>query len=100
MRAMDRLRLLGKMTDADLAEGVQNLGKTLSKVDTLNLNSFVLNRAAQSYPTVIGTLDAIHLASAFLWQRRYQKEILFLTHDIQLGRAAQAMGMKAIGFNK
>ena len=43
------------------------------------------------------TLDAIHLASAILWQQQEEVDILFLTHDEQLAKGALAMGFKVLG---
>jgi hypothetical protein len=45
-------------------------------------------------------LDAIHLATALLWQEsgRARLQGLF-THDVELGRAARAVGLVAVGFD-
>jgi hypothetical protein len=97
-RTFDRLRVQDKMNLEELANSVQDFDKVLKYVDEIRLNSLILRRASQAYPTVIGTLDALHLSSAILWQEHNQKEIVFLTHDDQLGRAALAIGMKSEGF--
>src|SRR5678815_3702734 len=51
----------------------------------------VLARASQPLPTPLGTLDAIHLASALLWQEKERKELVMATHDTaaSLGRHLQ-----------
>ena len=98
LRTIDRLRLQGKLTDEEVAASVQGLDEILSRVDEISLGKSVLRKASLSYATVIGTLDAIHLASALLWQENSQPSVVFLTHDIQLGRAAEAAGMKSFGF--
>ena len=55
-------------------------------------------RASQSYPTVVGTLDAIHLTSALAVHGRRNRRIdEFLTHDGQLGTAARAVGFAVRG---
>jgi len=99
LRIIEGLRRRGKMTDAEVAESVQGLDRILRKLSVIHLNSFILNRAGQAFPTVIGTLDAIHLSSALLCQEHQQKELTFLTHDPQIGRAAHALGLKALGFH-
>ena len=98
LRVIDRLRLEGQLTDDLVPECVQSLQDVLDRTDDISLGGTVLYRASLAYPTVIGTLDAIHLASALLWKERYSKEILFLTHDRQLGKAALSVGLKAEGF--
>src|SRR5262245_44191558 len=92
LRAIDRIRLEGRMTDAMVPECVQSLLDLLSRLDDIALSKTVLYRSSLAYPTVIGTLDAIHLSSALLWKENFRKEILFLTHDRQLGNAALSVG--------
>ncbi len=60
-------------------------------------DSLVFNRAAQPTPTELGTLDAIHLASALLWKDEMRLDLFMATHDIALGLAAKAHGIKLIG---
>ena len=57
------------------------------------LNRAVLHRAADPFPTVLGTRDAIHLASALLWMEEKGEPLTFLTHDAQLAIAARACGL-------
>jgi len=53
----------------------------------------VTRRAAEPFPTVIGTLDAIHLASAALWvEQADRREATILTADRQMQQCALAMG--------
>ena len=56
----------------------------------------VLARAGESFPTPIGTLDALHLSTAL--RIRDEKGLdAILTHDVQLANAALAMGFKVQG---
>jgi hypothetical protein len=48
-------------------------------------------------PTALGTLDAIHLASAALWRENQGTEIAMATHDEALATAARASGFSVIG---
>jgi predicted nucleic acid-binding protein len=57
-----------------------------------NIVPVVLARAAVHFPTIVGTLDAIHLATALLWQEDTGDRLTFLTHDRQLRTAARACG--------
>ena len=45
----------------------------------------------------LGTLDAIHLASALLWKDATGIDPVMATHDGALGLAAQAHGLKVVG---
>lgn len=98
LRTIDRLRLQASLTDEDVASSVEELEQILNQAETIKVESKILQKASQAFPTSIGTLDAIHLASALLLKEHNQKEITVLTHDKQMGRGAQALGMKAEGF--
>lgn len=98
LRTLDRLRLQGKLTDPEVASVVTAMGATWEAFGIVGASEAVLSRAAQSFPTVLGTLDAIHLASALLLQESKDKPVLLLTHDRQLGVGARAAGLKSRGF--
>jgi hypothetical protein len=51
-------------------------------------------------PTELGTLDAIHLATALLWTEMSHKDLTMATHDSVLGLAARAYGMRVMGVAK
>jgi len=57
----------------------------------------VLARAAQPLPTELGTLDAIHLATALLWREHSGADIVMATHDLSLATAARACGLAVLG---
>ena len=57
----------------------------------------VLARAAQPLPTELGTLDAIHLATALLWNERARSALVMATLDSALGIAARACGLQVVG---
>lgn len=60
------------------------------------LTERILRRASETFPTVVGTLDAIHLATA-LAIREVEPVDLLLTHDVQLGTAARSLGFSVLG---
>jgi hypothetical protein len=66
-------------------------------LELVELDSLVLDRAAQPQPIQIGTLDAIHLATALLWRESVHTELAMATHDIALATAAQAHGFRVVG---
>jgi uncharacterized protein len=100
LRTIDRLRVSSPartVTEQDLAirrEAVYNL---LRPLDTVDVTRPVLARAAQPLPTSLGTLDAIHLATALLWREETGLDLVLATHDAALGRAARSSGLPVIG---
>jgi hypothetical protein len=48
-------------------------------------------------PTELGTLDAIHLATALLWKETTRAELVMATHDWALGLGAKAHGLAVLG---
>jgi hypothetical protein len=48
-------------------------------------------------PTELGTLHAIHLATALLWREAERADLVMATHDVALGLAAQAHGLVVAG---
>ena len=59
----------------------------------------ILQRASETFPTVVGTLDAIHLATA-LSVREIEKLDSLLTHDSQLGTAGRSLGFEVVGMDE
>ena len=68
----------------------------VDRFDLVPVTTGVLERAAQPFPTLIGSLDAIHLASALAVADQYDG-LIFLTHDRGLALAARAMGFEVEG---
>lgn len=48
-------------------------------------------------PVPLGTLDAVHLATALLWQETRGDELVLATHERALALAARASGLHVIG---
>lgn len=96
LRALDRLRLAGAMPDRELARRRASALDVLGAFDLVRVNRAVLERAAEPYPTLVRTLDAIHVASALLVRAR-APSLRFATHDADLGVAARAVGLTVIG---
>ena len=97
LRVLDRLRIKKSLEDKSMATISKALYKILERIDLILLSGFVLQRSSQSFPTIVGTLDALHLASAQLWSQSRRKDLLMLTHDQQMARAAQSIGMEVEG---
>ena len=99
LRVLDRLRLQGSLDDGEVAEKMRLLREVLETADLIALDSAILDRASQSYPTVVGTLDAVHLSSALLYVELKKEPVFFMTHDRRLGTAAEALGFETRGLS-
>jgi predicted nucleic acid-binding protein len=96
-RTIDRLRLQGALTVEEAAARRRVVNDWLEAVDLVLLRPLVLGRASEPLPTPLGTLDAIHLASALIWRERMGPLPLVATHDTALGLAAQTFGFEVRG---
>ena len=92
LRTLDRLRLTARTPDVELAQLREEAERNLAKLDLVPINRAVLRRAGGAFPMPVKTLDAIHLATALLWEE-HAGEIVFLTLDRQLANAARACGL-------
>jgi len=97
LRTLDRLRLRGALSVAELAARRQAVLRLLESVELVQLAHQVLRRAADPFPTPLGTLDAIHLATALAWRDERKTTLVLATHDAQLALAAAASGLDVIG---
>lgn len=96
LRTIDRARLQFRLDEADIARRRAAVLDTIETFGIIPVTSSVLERAAEPFPTLIGSLDAIHLASALL-VRQNISTLAFATHDFELGRAARAVGFTVDG---
>jgi predicted nucleic acid-binding protein len=97
LRTLDRLRLRRGLADADVAVRREAVFRLLEQVEVVAPTPPVLARAAQPLPTEIGTLDAIHLATALAWREEAGENLVMATHDTALAIAARASGLPVIG---
>jgi predicted nucleic acid-binding protein len=97
LRTLDRLRMANGLADSEIAVRREAFYRLLEALEVVELTSPVLKRASQPLPTALGTLDAIHLATALLWQERGDARLVMATHDAALGTAARASGLVVIG---
>jgi predicted nucleic acid-binding protein len=97
VRTLDRLRLRAGLSDREVARRREAVFRLLDSVEIVAVTAPVLARAAQPLPTELGTLDAIHLATALLWREHRGGEIIMATHDRLLATAARACGLPVAG---
>ena len=96
-RVIDRVRLAGEIDDQQVADLQAELRKVLRSIEVRGLTEAILNRAGGPMPTVLGTLDSVHLATALDLAAALDEKLVFATHDEQLGRAARAAGFDVLG---
>ena len=78
-----------ELADTEVSNRRPTILKLIDSLELVEVDSLVLNRAAQPMPMELGTLDAIHLASAFLWKDKLGLGLIMATHDIALESAAK-----------
>jgi uncharacterized protein len=93
LRAVDRARILKRLDDSAVAERRSSVLTTIASLHLVALDAAILARAAEPFPTLLRTLDAVHLATALAVRER-MPGLALATHDRELGTAAQAMGFQ------
>jgi predicted nucleic acid-binding protein len=96
-RTIDRIRLQGSLTTEEAAARVRAIHDWLEAIDLVLLRAPVLSRASEPMPMPLGTLDALHLATALIWRDRIGPLPVLATHDTALGLAARAFGFDVRG---
>jgi predicted nucleic acid-binding protein len=97
LRSLDRLRLRVGLADEEVATRRATILQLVASLELVDVDAVVLDRAAQPMPTELGTLDAIHLATALLWREMARANPVMATHDSALGIAARAHGLRVVG---
>ena len=97
LRTLDRLRVQGSLSVEEAAARRGLVAEWLEAVDLVVLQRPVLARASEPFPTPLGTLDALHLATALVWRDRNPQELVVATHDRDLALAARSFGFVVAG---
>lgn len=97
LRTVDRIRLSGVVSDAQAGELLRQASAMFAAIDFVALSPQILRRASQSFLTAVGTLDALHLATALRLVETGSIELTFLTHDAELALAARSVGLLVAG---
>lgn len=96
LRTIDRARIRHRLDDAAVAQQRAAVLEQLEGFEIVPIETGVLERAEEPFPTLLGSLDALHLATALL-TRSQVPELLFATHDGGLATAARAVGFSVLG---
>jgi hypothetical protein len=95
LRTVDRARLRLSLPDDEVARRRSELLEAIESFVLIEVDDRVMARAAEPFPTLLRTLEAIHLASALLARERIP-DLRFATHDLELGLAARAVGFDLV----
>jgi predicted nucleic acid-binding protein len=95
-RTLQRYHAEGVLPAEPFARRLKEWYAFRDAIDLVSISGGILQRAAEPFPTLIKTLDAIHLATALAWSRQTEEPIVVLTHDRQFGIAASACGYHVI----
>jgi len=99
LRTIDRLRLTHEISDTEVADLVSDVQITHETFAIHPVTNHVFQRASETFPTVVGTLDAIHLATA-LSIREIENVDFLLPHDSPLRTAVISLGFEVMGINQ
>src|SRR5262249_40688183 len=91
-RFLDRMRLEYNWNDDDVVAAGSQLRRLERVITRVRLSAALMERASAPMPTIVKTLDAIHIATASLVRERLQPNLVFVTHDQQQAKAARALG--------
>ncbi|MGE0441946.1 MAG: type II toxin-antitoxin system VapC family toxin [Gemmatimonadales bacterium] len=97
LRTLDRMRFERWLTDEDVARRREAVYRIVERMEVVEPSGPVLRRAAQPMPTPLGTLDALHLATALIWRELRTTDLVMSTHDRALATAARASGLQVLG---
>jgi len=97
LRSIDRNRLKGALEDNQVAELITSAHTIFDAIEFVEFGRTILKRASQSFLTPLGTLAALHLATALRLTESSGIELTFLTHDAELATAARTMNFKVEG---
>ena len=96
LRVVDRARLSRGLDDDTTARLRSDTLDLVSRIPQVPVTTEVMQRAADPFPTLLRTLDAIHLATALALRVEYGT-LTFATHDVGLAAAARSVGFPVAG---
>jgi predicted nucleic acid-binding protein len=97
LRTIDRLRIQGTLSVEEAAATRSAISIWLEAVDLVLLQAPILSRASEPFAVPLGTLDALHLATALVWRERMRRTVVMATHDGALALAARTFGIDVLG---
>lgn len=96
-RVLDRYHWLRKIDDAQLASLQEESRRLIAATVVVPVSERIFLEAARPMGAIIGSLDAIHLATAIELRRELGPPLTIATHDNQFANAARLNGFTVIG---
>lgn len=96
LRTVDRARIRLGLSDAKAARERADVLHAIDGLTLVPINGEVLARAEDPFPTTLGSLYAIHLATALLVRGQFE-DLSIATHDAELATAARSVGFQVHG---
>jgi uncharacterized protein len=96
-RTIDCARLLGRIDDAQVADAKQQADRLFRTMYLVHVTAPIIRTAAGALPTVLRSLDGLHLATAMSLKISKREPEILATHDQALAIAARASGFEVIG---
>jgi predicted nucleic acid-binding protein len=96
LRTIDRAHIRLRLEDEEIAGRRAAVMEAVDTFSLIRVGPRILERAAEPFPTMLGSLDAIHLASALLARELFD-DLALATHDREMGVAARALGFRVHG---
>lgn len=94
IRAVDRERLLGHLSDAETATKRQEFAALVAVLDLATVDVSVIARAKSPFAVNVRAIDALHIATAEVLAAEADTEPLeFWTHDQRQADAAVSRGL-------
>ncbi|HET6204346.1 MAG TPA: type II toxin-antitoxin system VapC family toxin [Planctomycetota bacterium] len=97
LRTLDRARLREGVPPEEVAARREAVFRLLEEAQIVDVTKALLDRASQPLATPLGTLDAIHLATAQAWREAADPGLVLATHDAALALAGRSSGLRVIG---
>lgn len=97
LRVADRLRQTRMMPPELYPHYRKVILQTVASIRLVPLTPEILGVAADPMPAPLGTLDAIHLATALRYRKEEDPDLIFATHDQALAAAARIYGFPVMG---
>jgi uncharacterized protein len=96
-RTIDCARMLGRIDDAQVATAKQEAERLLRTIHLVHITTPIVRTAAGAMPTVLRSLDGLHLATATSLRISRREPEIVATHDGTLATAARASGFEVVG---
>lgn len=96
-RTVDRYRVRRAQPAKRLGQILLDLRTLLASLELYPVAQEILNAAGEPMSIPLGTPGAIHLCTARLLQAQAYPDLVFATHDRELGLAAEVAGLPVIG---